>query len=132
MDRNTVLGIIEDAYAARRDGDWQRLASFWRSDATYRLAGAPHLIPAFPAEEAPAAMSVPALVAMFEFHEMERLGAVVDGNIAVLRWRVALSRTGRERISTELVDWFELDDDGKIRSLVQFGDTAMIAHMMRD
>jgi ketosteroid isomerase-like protein len=132
MNREKVLGIIEDAYTARRAGNWEKLATYWRPDATYRFAGAPELLPAFPAAEAPVAQSVPALVEMFQFHGMEQLGAVVEGNVAVFRWRAELSRTGGKRITTEILDWFELDDEGLIRSLVQFGDTAMVARLMRD
>ena len=121
--------IVEDAYGARRAGDWEKLASYWRPDATFRLAGNPALIPAVPAAEAPASESVAALVRMFEFHDMERLGAVIDGNIAVFRWQVELSKPGEAPIVTEILDWFELDDDGRIRSLVQFVDTAQIARM---
>jgi len=121
-----MLDTIDDAYEARVRGDKEKLKSYWAPDATFRIAGASSLIgdaragPAHPHE------AVSALVDQFSFDKAERVDAVVQGNKAAVHWRITVSVPGKAPVTTELLDLFEFDDDGKAKSLTQFADTALI------
>jgi ketosteroid isomerase-like protein len=126
LDRETVLKTIDAAYAARASGDKDAVNRFWASGANFRLAGEPSLLPTFPAAEEDPVQAVAKLVELVSFHGHERIDAVVEGNNAAVRWRATLSIKGHEPITTELYDLWKLDDEGKVISLVQFADTALL------
>ena len=46
-------------------------------------------------------------------------------------WRATVSFAGRPGFETLLYDLFTFDDDGRIRSLLQFADTAQVVSEMR-
>jgi ketosteroid isomerase-like protein len=55
---------------------------------------------------------------------------VVEGLKAAVLWRATVTFAGRPEFETMLFDFWELNEDGKIVSLVQFADTAKIASEM--
>jgi ketosteroid isomerase-like protein len=132
MDRDTVLKIIEEAYAARRAGDTETLRRYWAEGATYELAGDKSLLAAFPAAgPADSHPAVEAIIARIAMPKTERIEAVVEFPRAVVRWRATVAFGGRPPFETEICDIFTFDDAGKIRSLLQFSDTAQVVEEMR-
>ena len=124
-DRDTILQTIEAAYAARTRGDREELATYWAPGGTYRLVGAETLHGiAAGANEANEAIGT--LIGLFQFHEVERIATLVDGNKAALHWRVTFTSGDREPATIELCDLWEIADDGKLLSLTQFTDTQML------
>ncbi len=131
LDRDEILRIVEAAYRARAEGDKEKLAAFWAPDAQFRLAGDAALLAAFPTGPGDAATTTAAIVDLIAFHGQERLAALVDGLKAAILWRVTASIAGKPPVTTELYDLIELNEDGKIVSLIQFCDTALLADMLR-
>ncbi len=129
-DREAILKIIDDAYATRMSGDKAALEQLWAPGGVYHFAGDPNLLPDFPVGPTHGAPATSALVDLFTFHSLERLDSVVEGGTAAVRWRVILSTEGKEPVTTEILDLWTIDGDGKIGSLVQFGDTALVAGML--
>jgi len=43
---------------------------------------------------------------------------------------VTLSKKGLEPVTTEFFDLWQLDENGKVTSLVQLGGTALVARLM--
>ncbi|MEI9850974.1 MAG: nuclear transport factor 2 family protein [Sphingomonas sp.] len=125
LDREEILSTIDAAYAARTRGDRMALAGFWAPGATYQLVGA-SMLPRVPVGLSEMQEAVGALIDIFQFHEVERLGAVVEGFRAVLHWRIMFSTGAGSFATTEVCDLWEFAPDGKIRSLLQFTDTALL------
>jgi len=127
MDRAEFLQTIDSLYAARKAGDKQALAAYWAPDAVFRIAGEAKLMSAaVPAGTEGAKETVEALIDKFQFHALERLNAVVEGNMAAIHWRVTFSTGGCAPLTTEICDLWTIRDDGKVVSLLQFTDTAML------
>ena len=129
MTREEVLAAIDAAYAARLSGDFAAVNRHWAEDATFEFAGDPRLLPKFPGTAGPED-SEPAVAALMRFIAMsawERLDALVDGNRAATVSRVTVSFAGRPSFETTVCDLWHFDAAGRIRSVVQFCDTARIA-----
>lgn len=132
MTRDEVLAIIDNAYATRMRSDAAALAAFWAPDATFEIAGEASLIEAFPgATRSPGQPVVEELMKLVEMKSIERLQAIVEGNTAAILSHAEIAIAGREPFGTLLYDLWELDDDGKVRSMLQFADTAKIASEMQ-
>jgi ketosteroid isomerase-like protein len=131
LDRAEILRTIDEAYAARMRGDKAALLPYWAPEATYRLAGAEELIPApFPVGPADAHTAAVSLIDLFQFHKLERLHAVVEGPMASVHWRVTVSTAGKSAVTTEMYDLWTFTEGGKVCSLLQFVDTALLATML--
>jgi ketosteroid isomerase-like protein len=130
LDRDQVLKIIEDGYAARVRGDKAALARFWAAGAQFRIVGAEALAPQIPRAQGEAEPTVAELMDRVTFSGLERLDAVVEGHKAAVLWRVDASVDGKPPVKMELLDLIELDADGKVASLTQFGDTATMVRML--
>ena len=63
------------------------------------------------------------------YHSAERVYSVIEGSKAAIHWRVRVSSPGGEPVPTEMLDVWEFAEDGKVRSLVQFIDTALAGAM---
>jgi ketosteroid isomerase-like protein len=131
MDREQVLTIIDAAYAARMRGDPAEVGQIWAAGATFELAGEKSLLAAFPAAGPGAAQpTVEAIMALVKFTAVERLDAVVEGRRAAVLSRVTMRFGGLEPFATLVYDLWELDEDGTVRALLQFSDTAKVASEM--
>lgn len=133
MERDQVLAVIDDAYAARAANDGPALSRIWAEGATFEIAGEASLLEHFPGSTGPED-SEPAVEALMRFVAMsnvERLQAVVEGLKAATLTRATISFAGQEPFETLLFDLWELDPAGKVRSLHQFVDTARVAKEMR-
>ena len=68
--------------------------------------------------------SILALVTMSDAHQEV---IAIDGNRAVVLNRATLTFTDGEPFTTTMCDVWEFDEGGKVRSLHEFLDTAMLA-----
>lgn len=130
LDDAQTLAHIDKAYAARLDDDRDALAALWAPGASYRMAGDPALLGAFPTGPDEAAKVVGQLIEEVRFEKAERLDAIVAGGRAAIRWRVDLSVRGGPVVTTEICDLWTLDEDGRATDLVQFVDTALLKQML--
>jgi ketosteroid isomerase-like protein len=130
-ERAAVETLIRDAYAARYRGDLDALMEYLHPDCSYRLAGGPQAAEVFVQPEGHAAVraQMAGLIATYVFSNVEELALTVDGDRATLHWRadVECKPTGRTE-SFEIMDIFTRAD-GKVKSLVQFTDTAGVARL---
>jgi ketosteroid isomerase-like protein len=129
-DREKILGVIDRAYAARQSSDKEALRSFFAPGAEFRIVGQGRLIDGFPVGPADAVETVDELIDLFQFHRMDRLQVMIDGDAVMIRWAVETSCSGGPCVETELCDIWTLGDDGKVTSIVEFADTALIADML--
>lgn len=130
MERAQLLRKIDEIYDARSRGDKEAVLAHLASGSRYQLVGDTGLLPDFPAgpEEVPKAIST--LIDRVQFQQRERLSAIVEGNSAAVRWRVILSVDGKPPVTTEICDLWEFDEDGRMTSLVQFIDTALLRKLL--
>ena len=91
LGRDRILETIDAALAARTSGDKQAVAGFFAPGAGFRIAGDRAALGAFPAGPGEAMPTVAALIDRVRFDEVERLDAIVEGNRAACRWRIAFS-----------------------------------------
>ena len=127
MDREAVLATIKEAYAARVRDDTETLSKFWAADATFEIAGDKTLLATFPGAGPGASQpTVEAIMAKIAMPQVEMIDAVVEYPRAAVMWRATVSFGGGEPFETVLYDFFTFDEAGKIRSMVQFADTARI------
>jgi ketosteroid isomerase-like protein len=132
MDRDEVLATIDRGYAARMRADSAEIATMWAPNARFEVVGERGLIERFPGSpQGEAHSSLTSLIEMVRMTAIERVDAVVEGLKAAVLWRATVSFAGRPEFETMLYDFWELDEGGKIVSLVQFADTAKIASEMR-
>ena len=131
LHREHILNVIEAGYAARVRGDKEALAAFWAPGARFRIVGAEGLAPNMPVASGDAEPAVAGLIDRVTFSGLERLDAVVEGNKAAVMWQVDVSVDGKPPVTMELFDLVEMDGNGKVMSLTQFGDTATMAKMLR-
>ena len=130
MNRDAILETIDRFWKVRIAGDKAGLHAFMAPDATYEMVGAkafaaPALVG--PARLAPAADG---LIDAFKFHSVERLATMVEENRAGTVIRVEVSYRGGAPIETEAYDLWEFDATGKVKSLRQFVDTALVHRMI--
>lgn len=129
-DRAAILNTIDQLYARRTANDKAGVNALLAPGATYRIGADPTLVPMMPVGPTDARAAIRALIDAVEFHHVERLEAVVDGDKAAVMWRVELSPAGGARVTTQLYDLWTMGEDGKLTSLVQFGDTALMAKLL--
>ena len=128
-DRAKMLAAIDTAYAARERGDKEALAAHFAPFATFHIAGRKDLL-GFDVGPVDAMSAIGELIDLFTFHRTERLHVAIDGDVAVVHLRIEVSLRGGPRETTQLCDIWTFDDDVKFRSIVEFGDTGLIAHML--
>lgn len=131
LDRDTVLNRIDEAYAARVRGDKESLSLYWADEASFKIAGDPAPFKSLTFETDVPMNAISELIDRFTFSDLERVDAVVEGNRAAIRWGVTVSTSECAPVRTELFDLIELNDDGRIRSFVQFADTALVLALLQ-
>jgi len=127
-DRDAVLAVIDAAYAARKQGDKEALATHFAPGATFRLVGRSDVM-GFDVGPVAALDAINELIDLFTFHEIERLHVAVNDHTVFTHLRIEVSAGGGERDVTETCDIWTLDDELKTVSLVEFADTATMAQM---
>jgi ketosteroid isomerase-like protein len=131
MERAEILKAVAAAYAARVSEDAAALAELWTDSTTFEIEGEKSLIDAFPAT-GPMGMSdaTDIFLALVKMSDARQEVIAVDGNRAVVLNRATLSFGGGDPLTTTMCDVWEFDEAGKVRSLHEFLDTALLAHEM--
>lgn len=126
------IDLIDRVYALRAADEKSALRPLWAEHAEYRAIGQGPMLPSVPVGPQDAPSAVEQLMDLFQFHDFERLDAVAAGDRVAVRWKVSLSRKGKpdEKVETELCELWRLTEDGKLKELVQFADTALIARLL--
>ncbi len=132
MDRSQVETLLTNAYAARRRGDVEAICSHFVDNPSFVMAGARDASPVAVqcTDGATFRTLLNGLVNTFEWLDQQILAMIIDGPKAAVHWRgrIRSALTGDE-VVTELVDVITVEN-GKIRSFVEFVDTALAAKMM--
>ena len=128
--REQILDTIDQINAARVAGDKSTFAGYWDTGSTYEMLGAPQTLGEQSRTKNDALTAIAELIDTFKFHTVNRIDSLVDGNRAMVRLRVEVSTGGGRIHTTELLDIWEFGDDGKVRSLVESADTALVARML--
>lgn len=130
-EHSAIRTLIENAYAARIQGDLDGLMAYFHPECRFQLMGAVDSEPICQPQEGCAAIreQMAGFIDSFVFTNIETVGLVVEGERAAYHWRadVTFVPTGRtERFDT--VDMLTVED-GKLRSLSQFTDTAGLVRL---
>jgi ketosteroid isomerase-like protein len=132
MDREQMLRVIGEGYAARVRGDVEGVLGVFTSDAKFNLNAAPQKAPVSLQTEDTRSLrqAMTQLVQTFEFQKLDILEAVVEGSKAAIRIRFTVrSKETGHTAETESLDLVEFRD-GKVSSYTQFFDTAMAEKLM--
>ena len=128
-DRQDIEKVVRDAYAARAAKDLDAIARLVMPNAEFQLAGSPATFPAAARAQGSAQLvaAVKSLIETFDFLEQTMVESVIEGNKAAVLWRVKLKHNPTDQVfDTELFDLWTIRD-GRVASLVQFCDTALVA-----
>lgn len=126
LERDAILKTIRDIYDARLAGDTKTMALHFAENAHFEIAVDHSLHSALPRNGVQAREALGALIERFEFSDLKLLDAVVEGHKVAARWRVTVKAKGKDPVITELCDLIHLDGQGKIKSFVQFVDSALV------
>ena len=129
LGRDDAIKTIQMAYAARVRGDKEALSQYWAEGAHFEIVGDPTLLEGVPLSAPEPMEAVSALIDRFEFSDLKLLNSVVDGADIAVRWAVTITVAGKPPVNTQLFDLIKLNEAGKIVSLVQFVDTALVRHL---
>ncbi|HEY1736243.1 MAG TPA: nuclear transport factor 2 family protein [Methylovirgula sp.] len=129
IGRDEFLKKLDEAYAFRASGDREGLASILAPDMKFRIAGEEGSIPGVP-QTGTAMAKIGEMIGTFHLHSVKRADAVVEGHKAAVLWNVVLTFRDGEKVNAELYDLWTIGDDGKLTSLLQFGDAALVAHVL--
>jgi ketosteroid isomerase-like protein len=133
VDRASIDKLIRDAYAARSAKDLDAISRIFKQDAVFQLAGSQDIFPAAMRAQGNAQLvaMIKSLIEGFDFLDQKMLTSVIEGDKAAVHWSVKIKHnpTGKT-FDTELLDLWTLED-GRVASLVQFCDTALIASIMQ-
>ena len=127
-DRETVRKLIEQAYAARASGDINGVMAAFHANGAFELAGAKTALALAGAVEGHSGVreALTGFIANFEFIKRDIVSMIIDGDRAAVHSRLEMRFVPTNKtFTTELVDVFKIQD-GKIRELVEFADTALI------
>lgn len=130
MNRDAVLETIDRFWKVRVAGDKAGVRGFMAPDATYEMVGAKAFADPRMVGPAPAGPTADTLIDAFRFDRVERVTAVVDGNRAAVVIAIEVSFRGGAPVKSEACDLWEFDDAGKVKSLRQFVDTALVNRMI--
>ncbi|HEX4158053.1 MAG TPA: nuclear transport factor 2 family protein [Rhizomicrobium sp.] len=129
--RKAVEKLVRDAYAARKRGDRDAMVALCAPGASLRLAGAAkHCAIAGTTRGRAALRKQFEALAQFAFANQKMLSLTADGDHATVhgRAKVTFKPTGKSAM-TEFCDLWTIRN-GKMTSLVQFIDTALVGHMV--
>lgn len=133
LTREEILERIDAIYAARARSEKDSLATLWTADATFQLVGEASILKTMPVTPQRAQTSVSHMIDTFTFHSIERISATVEGLRAAVVMRLVVSaKASSIRREMLLHDIWELDEQGRAKSLMQFSDTALVAAMLAE
>ena len=122
MNRLEIEKLLGELYAARTEGQLDRLCALFAADASFKIAGAsdgkPIAITARGTSEIRAWLAV--MLKTFKLSRFQMLSMVIDGARAAAHWRVDIhSKITGVVVPTELVDVVEVSG-GKVSSYKEF------------
>lgn len=122
IDRETVQSLLDELYAARVEGELERLSGLFTEDAHFRISGSgdgkPITLAADGANSIRTWLTV--LLKSFSISRHEIMATVIEGSRAAVHWQATIhSRITGAAVATELMDQIEVRD-GKISSYVEF------------
>jgi ketosteroid isomerase-like protein len=122
MTRLEIEKLLGELYAARTEGQLDRLCALFAADASFRIAGAsdgkPIAITARGTAEIRAWLAV--MLKTFKLSSYQMLSMVIDGERAAAHWRVDIhSKITGVVVPTELVDLVEVSG-GRITAYREF------------
>jgi ketosteroid isomerase-like protein len=121
-DRLEIEQLLQELYAARTEGQLDRLCALFAADATFRIAGAsdgkPIAVTARGSAEIRAWLAV--MLKTFELTHYRLLSMVIDGARAAVHWQVDIhSKITGVVVPTELVDLVEVSG-GRLTAYREF------------
>jgi ketosteroid isomerase-like protein len=132
-NRESMLEVIRAAYAARGRADLDGLMSTFHPKAVFTLVGDKTALDVVGSVQGHASLreAMRGYIANFEFGGRTVLSELVEGNRAVVHSRLVVRYKPKDRVwTTDVLDLFEFED-GKIKELIEFTDTAQIKEMIR-
>lgn len=128
MERQDLRAALDLCYEARLSKDSEKLAELFADDARYDVVGANEMIDQYTGASSDATgVAIDDIMRLVDMKEAKPVSVLIDGNRAAVRLRTTLSVGNRPSFETELSHWWEFDDNGKVRSLTEFVDTAKLA-----
>jgi ketosteroid isomerase-like protein len=120
--RLEIEKLLSELYAARVEGQLDRLCALFTGQASFKIAGAsdgkPIAITARGSGEIRAWLAV--MLKTFKLSRHQQLGVVIEGARAAVHWRADIhSKITGVIVPTELVDLVEISD-GKVSSYREF------------
>ncbi|TDR89054.1 nuclear transport factor 2 family protein [Enterovirga rhinocerotis] len=132
VTKSEVEALLRAAYAARQRGDLDEVMGFFGEGAHFSVSGsaAASPVPTVASGSAAICEVLRRLVSAFEFKEATIVSLVVDGAEAAVHWHVHVrSLATGEEAETDILDMLRIED-GRIVSLRQFADTALINRLL--
>ena len=130
--RADIERILRDTYAARQRGDVEAIAGIFAPHARFQMAGsnASPIATLVEGEEQYRPL-LAGMIKTFEILEHKVVSMLIDGSKAAVQWRARMRSTVTgETVETDLFDLVEIED-GRIKSFLEFCDTALAARMMK-
>jgi ketosteroid isomerase-like protein len=131
-NREAIEAVIVQSYAARENGDIEKLMSAFHPDAVFELAGSKTALVVAGAVQGHQDIrtTMAGFIKNFDFVHREIISMAIDGDCAAVHSRVEIRyNPGNKIFTTDILDSF-LFEDGKISKLVEFADTALIKDLI--
>jgi ketosteroid isomerase-like protein len=122
MNRLEIEKLLQQVYAARTEGQLDKLCALFAADATFKIAGASDGKPiAIVARGAPEIRTwLGMMLKTFKLSRFQMLSVAIDGSRAAVHWQVDIhSKITGVIVPTELVDLVEVSD-GRITTYREF------------
>jgi ketosteroid isomerase-like protein len=130
--REETERTLREVYAARQRGDLDAIAGIFAPHARFQMAGSnasPVAVRVEGAEEYRPLLA--GMIKTFEVLDHQVVSMLIDGPKAAVQWRARMRSTVTgETVETDLFDLIEMED-GRIRSFLEFCDTALAARLMK-
>ena len=130
--REDIERTLREAYAARQRGDLDALARVFTPHARFQMAGSQASPIAALAEGTEQYRTLlAAMIKTFEMLDHKIVTMLIDGSKVAVQWRARIRSTVTgETVDTDALDLIEMEGD-RIKSLLEFCDTALAARMMK-
>jgi ketosteroid isomerase-like protein len=125
--------LVRDVYAARRVADVEAVLAHFHPQAMFRMAGsqAHASLPAPASGHEALRLTFIELFAAYEFLDQDFRAIIVQEHRAAVHAHLRLRfRPTQDEFETEILDLITFED-GLIRDMTEFVDTAMVAHLGR-
>lgn len=127
--REQMIATIEGAYAARVAGDIAAMNAIWAPGATYAMEGEAALMARYPTGPTEALAATQRLADLLDADDVEVIDMIAEDDRVAVQWRARFSKGDRSQVLSLFSRW-KFDEAGRVASLHEYGDTAMIAEMI--